>query len=216
MVAEFTNNLLVPIEYGVLREKYRDYRFPKNKISRLVESGELIRLKKGLYLPAQEKGDIFSTELIANRLYGPSYVSLQTALAYYGVIPERVFVSRSMTTKRSREYQTPVGRFEYFTAKADYFSIGIRRVQEHNVAFLIASPEKALCDTIVVTTGLRIQSAKAMREYIEEDMRVDISVLDDVDFSIFNEAIACGTKCRELTLLKEYFLQVADMMKIKE
>ncbi|MDR0854284.1 MAG: hypothetical protein LBN34_07935 [Clostridiales Family XIII bacterium] len=110
-----------------------------------------------------------------------------------------------MTTKRSREYQTPVGLFEYFTAKSDYFSIGIRRVQEHNVAFLIASPEKALCDTIIVTAGLRIQSAKAMREYIEEDMRVDISVLDDVDISIFDEAIGCGAKRRELTLLKEYF-----------
>jgi hypothetical protein len=113
-----------------------------------------------------------------------------------------------MTTKRSREYQTLVGRFEYFTARADYFSIGIHRVVDQQVAFLTASPEKALCDMIVVTAGLRIQSAKAMREYIEEDMRIDVSGLEDVDFSVFEEAIGCGIKRRELGLLKEYFENV--------
>jgi predicted transcriptional regulator of viral defense system len=209
MVAEFTENLIVPIEYGVLRERYSDYKFPKNKISRLVQSGDMIRLKRGLYLPKQEKGARISLELIANRLHGPSYVSLQTALSYYGLIPERVFAVRSMTAKRSREFQTPVGRFEYVTAKPGYFSIGIHRVVDGQTAFLIASPEKALCDMIVVTAGLRIQSRKAMREYLEEDMRIDTSAIEDVDFSVLDEAIECGIKRRELILLKEYFENVS-------
>ena len=205
MGAESAMELTVPVTYDVLKEKYRSYNSPKDKIARLVSAGDLTRLKKGLFLPCSfENAAAASRVLIANVLRGPSYVSLQTALSYYGMIPERVYSTRSMTTKRSKVYQTQLGRFDYSSVKPEYFSIGIKSLEADGVSFLIASPEKAICDMIVATPKLRIQSAKAMREYLEEDMRIDISILEAIDFSIFDSVIATGVKRREIGLLKEY------------
>ena len=205
MDANLAKKAPVPVTYDVLKEQYKTYSSPKDKIARLAIGGELIRLKKGLFLPAPMDGEAgCPRELAANVIRGPSYVSLQTALAFYGMIPERVFAIRSMTLKRGKIYQTPIGRYEYITAKQDYFSIGIRSASANGVYFLIASPEKAVCDMIVVTAGLRIQSGKAMREYIEEDMRIDISVIEPVDLSVFDRVMETGIKKREIRLLKEY------------
>jgi len=58
------------------------------------------------------------------------------------MIPERVFVIRSMTTKRAKNFETPFGNFDYTTVSADYFSIGIRQeIVENQYTFLIATPE---------------------------------------------------------------------------
>jgi len=195
----------IPVTYDVLTEQYNMYRSPKDKIARLAANGELVRLKKGLFYPLEMKrADAVSLELAANYIRWPSYVSLETALAFYGMIPERVFTTRSMTVKRSKAYVTPIGRFEYFTAKHEYFQVGIKTVSAYGVSFLIASPEKAICDMIAVTSGLRIQSGKAMREYIEEDMRIDISVLDSLDLTVFDSVVKTGVKKREISFLKEY------------
>ena len=205
MGAKFVMNSSVPVSYDVLKEEYKAYASPKDKIARLVSGGELIRLKKGLFLPRPQKEENrYPYELIANILRGPSYVSLQTALSYYGMIPERVFAIRSVTTKRSKIYQNQIGRFEYMHAKQDYFSIGIKSVLRDGVSFLIASPEKAICDMIAGTAGLRIQSKKAMREYLEDDMRVDISMSCPADLSVYDSVIETGIKRREIELLKEY------------
>jgi len=195
----------VPVTYDYLTEQYKAYRSPNDKLSRLAKGGELIRLKKGLYLPAEREGQrLAPAELIANLLLGPSYVSLETALSFYGMIPERVYTTRSVTTKRSKSFQTPVGRFEYFTVNHRYFSIGVRSIVRDGVAFLMASPEKAICDMIVKTAGLKIQSLKAMREYIEEDLRIDLAEVMPMDSSIFSEVLDVGVKRREIEFLKEY------------
>jgi len=195
----------IPVQYDVLKEQYNTYRSPKDKIARLAANGELVRLKKGLYYPlAMKRKAAASLELAANYIRWPSYVSLETALAFYCMIPERVFTTRSMTTKRSKTYATPIGRFEYLTVKPEYFPIGVKTVSAYGVSFLIASPEKAICDMIVVTSGLRIQSGRAMKEYIEEDMRIDISVLDPVDLTVFDSVMKAGIKKREIGFLKEY------------
>jgi len=194
-----------PISYDFLKEQFKEYRSPKDKISRLVKEGKLIRLKKGLFLPSSDKNsDIFSLGAAANSLYGPSYVSLHTALSYYGMIPERVYSIRSMTTKRGKTFKTSVGWFDYSTAGKEYFPIGIRSVNYDEVSFLIASPEKAICDMIMVTSGLRIQSAKAMRKFIEDDMRIELPDDEPVEFSVIDRVLETGIKRREMQLLREY------------
>jgi predicted transcriptional regulator of viral defense system len=198
MDANFAEPLAVPIEYEALAGKYRNCKSPKDKIARLAQSGALTRLKKGLYI---QKGN-FSRELIANRLYGPSYVSLEAALSYYGIIPERVYMVRSMTVKRAKRYDTPYGRFEYVHAKPSYFSLGIRQQTTGGVSFLIASPEKALCDMIAFISGLRIQSLKAMREFLEEDLRADTDEIHSAE-GFFDSIINTGVKSREMALLRE-------------
>jgi len=209
MDAKSANRILIPVTYDFLKEQYKKYRSPKDKISRLVKEGELIRLKKGLFLPSSDKpGEIFSLGAAANLLYGPSYVSLQTALSYYGMIPERVFAIRSMTTKRGRSFDTPAARFDYCTVRKDVFSIGVRSVVHDGVSFLIASPEKAICDLIIAASGLRIQSKKAMREFIEEDMRIQLPDNEQPDLSIIDKALETGIKRREIHFLKEYIENV--------
>ncbi|MDR0699658.1 MAG: hypothetical protein LBG28_10650 [Tannerella sp.] len=193
----------IPVNHAVLLEKLSDYRSPNDKIAAMGKRGDIIRLKKGLYVVSPKiSRKPLSRELIANHLYGPSYVSLETALAFYGLIPEKVFAVRSATFKRAKRFENTVGRFEYITVPQDYYSIGIRQqIVENEYTYLIASPEKALCDLILVTPNLRLQSVKAMREYLEEDLRVDFSVLQSIDTEIIRLCAEVGRKKEELEQL---------------
>jgi predicted transcriptional regulator of viral defense system len=191
----------IPVNSAVLKAFLSNLKYPKNKISDMEKNGELIRLKKDLYVNSNAA---ISKELIANHLYGVSYISLETALSYYGMIPERVYTVRSMTTKRAKTFMTPLGNFEYKTVSSNYFNIGIRQeVVENQYAFLIASPTKAVCDMIVSTPNLRLQSAKAMQNYLTENLRMDFEILKTLDKIIVNQCIEVGKKKGELKFLLE-------------
>lgn len=194
---------IIPIDTAALKAALDDYKSPKDKITTLEQSGLLIRLKRGLFVVApMVHSQPLSKELIANHIYGPSYISLQTALSFYGLIPERVHTVCSMTTKRSSSFINPLGNFDYITVPAAYFAIGIRQeIVNNNYAYLIATPEKALCDMIVETKGLKLQSIKAIQNYLEEDLRVDLSVIEHYDVDIIYQCMELGSKKRELTLL---------------
>ena len=74
---------VIPVDYAVLRTLFAAYKFPKNKIASFEKEGKLIRLKKGMYVVSPDvSGELLSVELIANHLYGPSYVSMESALGY--------------------------------------------------------------------------------------------------------------------------------------
>jgi len=191
----------IPVNSAVLKAFLSNLKYPKNKISDMEKSGELIRLKKDLYV---NNNVSISKELIANHLYGIAYISLETALAHYGIIPERVYTVRSMTTKRAKNFTTPLGIFEYKTVSVDYFSIGLRQeIIENQYAFLIATPTKAVCDMIVATPNLRLQSVKAMQNYLIEDLRIDFDFLKILDKNIVRQCIDVGKKKGELKLLYE-------------
>lgn len=194
---------IIPFDTAALKAALDDYKSPKDKITTLEQSGLLIRLKRGLFVVSpMVHSQPLSKELIANHIYGPSYISLQTALSFYGLIPERVHTVCSMTTKRSSSFINPLGNFDYISLPAAYFAIGIRQeIVNNNYAYLIATPEKALCDMIVETKGLKLQSIKAMQNYLEEDLRIDLSVIEHYDIDIINQCIELGSKKRELTLL---------------
>ncbi|MFA9391412.1 MAG: hypothetical protein ACERKD_16505 [Prolixibacteraceae bacterium] len=196
---------IVPISYNIVAESLPNYRSPHDRVSRLAQQGQLIRLKRGVFVVAPEiSHQTLSMELIANHIYGPSYVSLESALRYYGLIPERVYVTRSITTKRARNFTTPLGEFEYLTMPANYYSVGIRQlVFEEEYSFLMATPEKAISDLIITTSGLRIQSARAMREYLSEDLRIDFDEHENWDLDILRACIENGRKRRELRFLLE-------------
>ena len=75
---------IVPIGVGILETLFTPYKHPQKKITKLEQKGSLIRLKKGLYVVSPTVSErLLSVELIANHLYGPSYVSMQTALRHY-------------------------------------------------------------------------------------------------------------------------------------
>jgi predicted transcriptional regulator of viral defense system len=194
---------VIPIDFSALETVFGQYKSIPDKVARLKKSGQLIRLKKGLYIlsPEIHKKRI-SKELIANHLYGPSYISFENALSFYKLIPERVYSIRCLTTKRSKKFKTPFGHFEYFSCEEEYFKIGINQeVYEGNYAFLIACPEKAVCDMITKTPRLRIQSVKAMRAFLEEDLRIDLSDIKNFNAGIIKECIKKGKKKNELVQL---------------
>lgn len=203
-LAHFGN---IPIDYATLASVLDQYRSPKDKIGAMEKKQQLIRLKKGLYVvnPKISQCEI-SRELIANHLYGPSYVSLESALSYYKLIPERVYNVRSVTVKRAKQYTTPLGNFDYKIVPENYFSIGIHQEEtESESIFMIASPEKALCDMIVLTSGLRLQSVKAVKSYLEEYLRVDLSEKRAWNIEIIRQCIEVGKKKTALMQLLKLF-----------
>jgi hypothetical protein len=197
----------IPIDSAVLYSITSNYNFPRNKIASMEKRGDIVRLKKGLYVVSDKiSRKALSRELIANHLYGTSYVSFETALAFYGLIPEKVFAVRSATFKRAKRFENAVGRFEYVTVPENYYPIGIsQQTVDNEYTYLLATPEKALCDLILATPNLRLQSVKAMQVYLEEDLRVDFSALREIDTGIIRQCMAVGRKKMELRQLISIF-----------
>ena len=194
---------IIPINKDILYSLYGNLMRPDRKIPELERKGLIIRVKRDLYIvsPKVHNQEI-SSELVANHLYGPSYVSLESALSYYGLIPERVYSMRSVCMKLNKQYETGLGRFEYIKMPERYFPIGIHQeIINNSYSFLIATPEKALCDKIVATKNLKIQSVKAMRVYLEEDLRFDMSALTLFNVHIVEKCLELGRKRTELTQL---------------
>lgn len=184
-----------PIDFAVVKSIFSDYKSVHNKISELKKSGKLIRLKKGMYIVSPNvSGKLLSEELIANHLYGPSYVSMEFALRYYGLIPESVYTVQSMITKHSKEFINSLGTFQYTQCSKEYFSIGIRQEIKELTSFIIACPEKALCDLIIHTPNLNLRFQKDILSYLEEDLRFDMEAFYRMDKSIFEQCILVGRK----------------------
>jgi len=126
--------------------------YPKEKRSNLkgivhrwIKKGWIYSLKRGLYELTYPKDFVIPDMYIANRLYGPSYVSLETALSNYSIIPEVSMAVTSITTKSTRQFKNKHGLFIYRTIKPEAFT-GYY-VEEHGVSnILMAEPEKALVD----------------------------------------------------------------------
>ncbi|MDJ1505261.1 hypothetical protein [Xanthocytophaga agilis] len=177
---QFTN---APFSRQLMLEMLKEYKRPNDKISELIKAGLLISLKKGLYIPganAELPGP--HPFLIANHLYGPSYVSLESALSYWELIPERVYEISSVTLKASKTYKTPKGRFSYQHIPSPYYSFGLRSVElQPNQVALLASPEKALCDKIVTTSGISLRSSRQVMDFLLDDLRIDYDKLKKLD-----------------------------------
>jgi hypothetical protein len=194
---------VIPVNKDVLYSLFNDLKQPKDKLSELERKGIIIRVKRNLYVVSPKvHHQIISTELVANHLYRPSYVSLESALAYYGLIPERVYAMRSVCLTLYKQYNTPLGYFEYVKVPEKYYPIGVsEEIIDNAYAFLIASPEKALCDKIVTTQNLRLQSVKAMQAFLEEDLRFEMAALASFHLDIVEKCIEFGKKKTELTQL---------------
>ncbi len=193
---------VIPIDYALLGSSLSEYRSPRNKVAALEKSGDLVRLKRGLYVVAPKvSGKILSSELIANHIYGPSYLSMESALRYYGLIPESVYALRSMTLNRSKAFENKIGRFNYTFCPKEYYSIGICQEYYKGYTFLIASAEKALCDLINYTPMLSPRFVKSMRVFLEENLRLDMDKFYKMDVTIFKECARVSKKKQDINNL---------------
>ena len=204
MKREFSETGTIPVTTSIIESLYPELKSANKKVTWLEKQGVIIRLKRGLYVINPEcSGKTLSSELIANHLYTPSYISMSTALRYYGLIPEAVYVHQSMTVKHPRSFQTPVGNYDYKHISKEAFPIGVRSMYKDNYAFLIASPEKALCDLIANSSKVILRYMKDVEAYLEQDIRMDMDEFYNMDANIFEEYINVGKKADSIsTLLK--------------
>ena len=195
----------IPVTTLIVESLYPDLKSSNKKVAWLEKSGYLIRLKRGLYVVNPEyTGKMLSNELIANHLYAPSYVSMSTALRYYGLIPEAVYVNQSMTIKHSRSFQTAVGVYDYKYISREAFAVGVRSVLMADYAFLIASPEKALCDLIANSSKVNLRYMKDVENYLENDIRMDMEEFIKFDPKVLEEYIKVGKKADSIITLLKY------------
>ena len=195
----------IPVTTSIIESLYPELKSANKKVTWLEEHGVIIRLKRGLYVVNTEhSGKTLSSELIANHLYTPSYISMSTALRYYGLIPEAVYVHQSMTVKHSRSFQTPVGSYDYKYISREAFSIGVRSMHKGDYAFLIASPEKALCDLIANSSKANLRYMKDVEIYLEQDIRMDMDEFYKMDETIFKDYIKVGKKADSISRLLKF------------
>lgn len=195
----------VPVTTSVVSSLYPNIIGKNQKIKNLEKTGEIIRLKRGLYVVSPEVSDtLVSTELIANQLYAPSYISMSSALRYYGLIPEAVYTTQSMTIKHSRNFETPVGFFDYTQMSRESFQIGLTYINNGSFSFVIALPEKALCDLVADSPGVNLRFLADAEQYLEEDIRLDMDGFLNMNSLIFKQYIEVGKKSNSIKTILKY------------
>ena len=201
VLTRFSNQ---PLSHQLLVSIFKDYERPNDKIYQLAKDGVIQSIKKGLYVvgPALNSERRPEPFLLANHILGPSYVSVETALSYHGLIPERVYEIASMTTQAPRKFNTPLGTFTYTRLPLPYYAFGIRseKLADDQYA-MVASPEKALCDKIITTSGLLLRSRKAAKEFLLENMRMDEDILRQLNTKEMKSWIKGSLKKESLSML---------------
>ncbi len=194
----------IPVTASTLESLFPHIKGGNQKIRLLERDKQIIRLKRGLYVCSPDvTGKMLSTELIANHLYAPSYVSMSSALRYYGLIPEAVYTEQSMTLKHSKDFDTYLGRFEYTHISKKAFSVGLTSIRKDDYAFVLATPEKALCDLIANSPQVNLRYLKDAEIYLEEDIRMEPEDFRQMSAEIFEEYAKVGKKADSIrTLLK--------------
>jgi len=141
-------------ETGLLLAGDVDPDYLRRQLSEWVRGGRLWQLRRGLYALAPPYQKIAPHPFTAaNRMVAGSYVSLQAALGYYGLIPEYVPAVTSVTTRRPGEWVNPAGRFIFRHIQPDLFFGYILTAVTDDQAAYIATPEKALLDLIYLQPG---------------------------------------------------------------
>ena len=192
-----------PLNQQLLLDLLKEYIRPLDIMDVLVMKSLLVELKRGLYIPGPNL-HIIPPEpfLIANHLYGPSYISMDTALSYWGLIPERVYEVTSITTNNSKKYETAVGKFSYRNMPLPYYSFGIKQVQlTKKQTVLMASKEKALCDKIIATPAVLLRSVKQTLELLLGDFRLDKNALRNLETATISSWLKSAPKKNSLTML---------------
>jgi predicted transcriptional regulator of viral defense system len=157
----------------------------RKQLSRWTAAGKIFQLRRGLYCLAPPYQKVIPHPfLLANRLRSGSYVSLQSALAYYGMIPENVPVTTSITTGRPENIQTPLGQFDFRHITVNWFS-GYRQIDlDNDQKAFIATPEKALLELVYLQAGgetdayLREMRLQALENLDMEKLRSLANVAD--------------------------------------
>lgn len=173
-------------------------------IRRAVRADYLQRLRRGLYIiTSNAGGNRPDMREIAQLIYGPSYISFESALSWHGWIPEGVRVTTSATTKRKKEFTTPIGSFVYERIPTGAFSIGVRHTLIDKGSLMMADPWKALADLIYVRHHSWPDTSG-----ISQDLRVEPEDLLSSDLSLLQQLAAEYPNHRTRYYLKLYYQEL--------
>lgn len=197
---EFSNQ---PLTHQLLVGLLGDYKRPNDKILSLKADGLIVPVKKGLYIAGRSLGSGRpESALLANHILGPSYLSMESALAHYALIPEKVFAVTSMTTKASRKFQTSAGLYTYTNLPLPYYAFGLATISlSKDQQAIIAIPEKALCDKIATTAGITLRSQSSARDYVFGNLRMDEEDLSKFDLNSMLSWLENAPKRESLEML---------------
>lgn len=165
------------ITNDIAKSNLIDYSNKNNKISRDIRDGKLFKIITGLY----ETDPNTPGYLLAGSIYGPSYISFEYALSYYGLIPERVSVITCATCdkKKKKEYNTDFGTFTYRDVPVLAYPEEIVLKEESNYSYQIATPEKALCDKLYTLAPLG--NYANLEHMLFSDLRIDEEVFNNLN-----------------------------------
>lgn len=167
------------ITSNIAKNNYNDYSNRNTKLSREIEKGNLFKIVKGLY----ETDPNIPGYLLASSIYGPSYISFEYALSFYGLIPERVTTVTSATfdKKKKKQYNTDFGVFTYRDVPKLVYPEEIILKEEDGYSYQIATPEKALCDKLYTLSPLYNYSN--LENMLFNDLRIDDEEFEKLDFN---------------------------------
>ena len=167
----------------ILKNNLTKYSNKNCKISRDIKSGKLIKIINGLYETDKNTPGYY----LATSIYGPSYLSFDFALYYYGLIPEKVLVYTNATfdKKKKKEYNTPFGTFIYRDIPKNVYFMGIKLIEENGYSYQIATPEKALCDKLYTLSP--VKNIEEIKNLLINDLRIDVVELKKLDLRDIEE-----------------------------
>lgn len=182
-----------------LMQKYGSYKVPKMKIKYEIEKGHYIFLKRGLYETNKE----VDPSLLAAYIHNSSYLSFEYALAYYGLIPEKVFNYTSAITgeKHNYTYSNVFALFIYQNIPMTVFAYEIIYKKIGDYSFLIASPEKAICDTLYAKKP--VGSVKELKSLLFDSLRIEEEDFKELNFNTLIE-LSELYKSTNLKYLRKY------------
>lgn len=191
----------------MLLEKNRHYSNAYNKIQRDCKNNKLVKIKRGLY----EDNWYVSPYLLSAYIYGPSYISFDYVLSKYGLIPEYVpnITCASFRKNKTKKYDTPIGSFIYRDIPEDAFPLGIHGEIEDGYSYIIATPEKALCDKLYSLP--QVYSLTSFEDMLFNDLRIDKNLLNNLDWDLI-ESIAPKYHKSNLRFILRYHAKVLSLI----
>lgn len=154
----------------IIKNNLKEYSNKNTKICREIKKGNLIKIINGLY----ETDSSVKGYLLAGSIYGPSYLSFDFALSYYGLIPEKVtaFTSATCDKKKKKIYNNEFGTYLYRDVPIDVYPLGIKIIEEGKYVYQIAIPEKAICDKLYTLSP--IKNMTELENVLFNDLRIDM------------------------------------------
>jgi predicted transcriptional regulator of viral defense system len=201
---KFRNAFLDQLCFNTNQVFALDNLFDKNNLSRWLKKGYIIKLRNGFYTFPEHCNIADFNLFVANKIYKPSYVSLHSALSFYGIIPESVVQTTSVSSLKTCNFENSIGSFSYKNIKEQNF-FGFRNLTFNgNKTILLATPEKAILDLLYLYPFYKTDD-----DFV--DLRFDRQIISEViDIGIFKDFLD-KFKNKELEKRAELFFKLHDL-----